>query len=241
MVQLKYFGDSRDFFKYDLITKVVEEVKTPCYAFIPMLTSHRDDNEGNKRPQMIGGKSEALLEFIRDCEPKSLNHWRAWLGNRVNYRVAEPVDNNVFADDTREMYWEANIPLLRAKNALIFLDPDTGLQTGTKGYLEKMGREKYILQHEIELLRCCLDPSSILMVYQHLPNNKHIHEKSVEKKMAQLRASSKASQVCAYREDDLAFLFMTKNYALCNRLYSTLEKYHQESGHPQKSIHPAVA
>lgn len=55
MVQLKYFGDSRDYFKYDLISSILEGMKIADYVFIPMLTNHRIDNEGNKTPKMISG------------------------------------------------------------------------------------------------------------------------------------------------------------------------------------------
>ena len=41
MVQLKYFGDNRDFFKYDLITVVLEHTSLSHYVFIPMLIAHR--------------------------------------------------------------------------------------------------------------------------------------------------------------------------------------------------------
>ena len=35
-----------------------------------------------------------------------------------------------------------------------------------------------------------IDISSILMIYQHLPNNKDIHKSSVDKKMIQLASNS---------------------------------------------------
>lgn len=38
MVQLKYFGDSRDYFKYDLITTLVQHTSLDNYLFVPMLT-----------------------------------------------------------------------------------------------------------------------------------------------------------------------------------------------------------
>lgn len=47
MVQLKYFGDDRDYFKYDLITSLVSDTTLRHYVFVPMLTEHRHDNEGN--------------------------------------------------------------------------------------------------------------------------------------------------------------------------------------------------
>jgi len=238
MVQLKYFGDSRDFFKYDLITSILDGLKMDNYVFIPMLTNHRIDNEGNKSPKMIGGKSQELLSFIAGCNSKSLCHWEHWLRNYAkNYKTIEPVDEKMFDDLTRDAYWTSFSDYLKEKNALIFLDPDTGLESGGQPYLQKMGREKYILNHETDFLYRNLDTSSILMIYQHLPNNKHIHEKSVDKKIAQLQTASGSTFVCAYREDDLAFLFAAKNDVVFHKLCKVLSAYHDKSHHKYKSKH----
>ena len=40
MVQLKYFGDDRDYFKYDSITYLLKAGLFRRYAFIPMLTEN---------------------------------------------------------------------------------------------------------------------------------------------------------------------------------------------------------
>ncbi len=238
MVQLKYFGDSRDFFKYDLITSILAGMKIDNYVFIPMLTSHRIDNEGNKSPKMIGGKSQDLLSFIVGCNSKSLSHWEQWIRNYTkNYKTIEPVDEIIFDDSAREEYWMSFAGCLKESNALIFLDPDTGLETGGKTYLQQMGREKYILNHEAACLCRNLAPSSILMIYQHLPNNKHLHMKAVDKKIAQLQTASGSTLLCAYREDDLAFLFAAKDDVVYHKLCTVLAAYHNRSQHKYKSIH----
>jgi len=100
-----------------------------------------------------------------------------------------------------------------------------------------MGRERYILNHEADFLYRHLEPSSTLMIYQHLPNNKHIHEKSVDKKMAQLQIASGSTFICAYREDDLAFLFAAKNDVVFHKLCKVLSDYYDKSQHKYKSIH----
>ncbi len=238
MVQLKYFGDSRDFFKYDLITSILEGLKIENYVFIPMLTNHRIDNEGNRTPTMIGGKSQDLLSFLSNCNSKSLCHWEQWLNKYTkNYKTIEPVDNIFFDDTTRAEYWASFTEHLKENSALIFLDPDTGLESGSNSYLRKMGREKYILNHEVDLLYHHLSPSSVLMIYQHLPNNKHIHEEAVSKKLKQLLTASGDRFVCAYREDDLAFLFLTKDQVIFHRLSKLLSAYHGNSQHKYKSLH----
>jgi len=75
------------------------------------------------------------------------------------------------------------------------------------------------------------------MIYQHLPNNKHIHEEAVSKKLKQLRTASEGRFVCAYRENDLAFLFLTKAQVIFHRLSKLLSSYHGNSQHKYKSLH----
>ncbi len=238
MVQLKYFGDNRDFFKYDLITAVFKHSSLRHYVFVPMLTEHRHDNEGNIPPRNCGGKSDALLGFITRCNSKSLTHWKNWLSRYIDsYKTIEPVDEKFFSDQIRDAYWKAFQPIIGQKNALIFVDPDTGLETGKPSYLRKQGREKYILDEELRFLISEIDSSSVLMLYQHLPNDKHMHKEYVAKKLEQVRIANCAAYTCAYREDDLAFLFISKEKALHEEIQDLLEKYHLDSSHKYKSLH----
>lgn len=238
MVQLKYFGDSRDFFKYDLITALLTFSSLRRYAFIPMLTEHRDDNEGKKVPRHEGGKSAELLEFMFCCNGKSLTHWETWLRRRVEaYVTIEPVDATFFSDQSRDEYWKAYQSVIGLGNALIFLDPDTGLETGKPGYLKKMGREKYILNYELRSLIAQTDQSSVLMLYQHLPMDKRMHISTVEKKLGQVQSVNSSVYTCAYREDDLAFLFVSKEQKVHEEVTAVLRGYHARSIHKYKSLH----
>jgi hypothetical protein len=124
-------------------------------------------------------------------------------------------------------------------NALIFIDPDTGLETGTPSYLRKMGREKYILNSELSCLFENLDKTSVLMIYQHLPNNKHIHQESVLKIINQAIASTGCQYIQAYREDDLTFIFIMKSNVIYKSISKLLNIYHEQSGHQYKSMHHA--
>lgn len=205
-----------------------------------MLTNHRVDSEGRKTPKHIEGKSTELLSFIGKCNSKDLDHWETWLKPYVKFYVTlHPVNEVFFEDSARHEYWETFDEVLRTKNALIFIDPDTGLETGKPSYLKRMGREKYILNEELAKLYQKLDASSLLMIYQHLPNNKHTHEESVHKKIKQAVETSGSPFVLAYREDDLAFLFIAKKEALLLKLSNHLEGYHMNSGHTYKSMHYA--
>ena len=238
MVQLKYFGDSRDYFKYDLITHILKCGFLNNYVFVPMLTDHRFDNEGNKLPRYIKGKSQELLKYIDSCDTKDLAHWRTWVSPFVSsYKTIVPVNEVFFSDSDRMGYWGLYENILKDKSALVFVDPDTGLETGTPGYLRRAGREKYILNEELGYLFDEVDEKSVLMIYQHLPNNKHVHKESVVKKIEQASSVRESSHVMAYREDDLAFIFMVKDKSIHDELNTSLNGYFNLSGHKYKSIH----
>ncbi len=94
-----------------------------------------------------------------------------------------------------------------------------------------------MLNGETAFLYQMLDESSILMIYQHLPNNKHIHKEAVEKKIAQASSSTGSNLICSYREDDLAFIFVVKNNRIFDSLLKLIKEYYTGSGHRFKSIH----
>lgn len=237
MVQLKYFGDNRDYFKYDLITSIFEAKLLSRYVFIPMLTSHRDDKEGNKKPVNNGDKSTKLYNFIVKCEGKSLNHWEIWLTPYVSsYHTVKPTDELFFHDKSRDKYWQMFTSLIKTEKTLVFVDPDTGLQTGTPSYRKRKGQEKYILNEELNELFKGLHPESLLMIYQHLPNNKHMHIDATQKKLRQVQAICDGALTCAYREDDLSFVFVAKSEKIFLKLQPFLNKYNKKSKHKYKTI-----
>lgn len=237
MVQLSYFGDSRDYFKYDLITTFFEESGLRRYVFVPMLTLPRINNEGKIRPEE--GKSKELLEFIRRvAHNKSLKHWRTWLESRAeSYQTIEPADSVFFKDISREQYWKRFETILSEEKALVFVDPDTGLQTGSVAYRKKHGAEKYLLNTELELLLTGLHTTSVLMVYQHLTRDKNKQQEGVNKKLAQVRKAYPSIYACAHREGDLAFLFLAKSKRLIDEVFHVLDSYHERCTHHYKSLH----
>lgn len=237
MVQLKYFGDDRDYFKYDLITSLVSDTSLRHYAFVPMLTEHRHDNEGNQPPKSRKGKRGELLHFIQGCKYKSLVHWERWLMPYVaSYRTIEPVDRTIFSNGTRASYWRRVQPLLKQEETLVFLDPDTGLQLGRKSPIHERDWPKYILDKELGHLTESLHPTSVLMVYQHLPRNMHWHVATVDNKIARTKEHF-GLHVSAYREGDLAFIAMTKSDRVRHEVDQVFTAYHQTSEHQYKSLH----
>jgi hypothetical protein len=237
MVQLKYFGDDRDYFKYDLITSIFEAGLLDRYVFIPMLTDHRNDNEGNRKPIYKGDKSCKLYCFIMSCKDKSLNHWERWLTPYISsYHTIPPTDALFFNDESRAKYWQKFTYLMETSNALVFLDPDIGLQSGKPSYRNRMGPGKYILDDELKELFIKLHRESLLMIYQHLQKDKSKHIKDTQKKLKQVQSVCCGALTCAYREDDLAFVFVAKSKEMFKQLQDCLNKYCEKSTHEYKTI-----
>jgi hypothetical protein len=237
MVQLKFFGDDRDYFKYDLITSIFTAGLFKKYVFIPMLTEQRKDTQGRIVPKYNGDKSLKLFNFISTCHTKSLNHWETWLTPYVvSYQTVQSVDETYFRNERRTDYWERFKPLMGTAEALVFVDPDTGLQTGTPKYQKKMGPEKYVLGDELNVLFRSLHNSSALMIYQHLPRDKKEHASSVYKKLRQVQSFCGTDLTCAYRENDLAFVFVVKSEEIFNPLLLFLNTYFEKSMQLYKTI-----
>ena len=102
-----------------------------------------------------------------------------------------------------------------------------------------MGREKYILNDELAKLADCLDETSVLMIYQHLTRNKNKQINSLREKIKQAVSSTNHELVLAYREDDLAFIFVMKGEDTYESLGNLLAGYHEKSGYRYKSMHYA--
>ncbi len=230
MVQLKYYGDDRDYFKYDLISFVLNKSDFKRYGYIPMLTEHRYDNEGNISPASSDCKTKELLNFIATHSKPDLNNWEIWLKRYVStYNSKQPINTDYFNDNNRVSYWEKHKEIISANNSLIFFDPDTGVQAGRTSRVKPKDREKYILNIEIHSILSKLSLSSMFVIYQHLQRNSNLHEKDIKNKCSALKEIEPMLNISIYREKDLAFIFITKGVALSKTISSILNTYYQKS------------
>ena len=232
MVQMKYFGDDRDYFKYDLITFLMQTLPVEGYAFIPMLTEPRVSGEGNVLPGGRHWRSEALHQYISSCETKSLRHWQDWLAQFTqSYSTIDPVDTILFTHATRERYWTTFSEQLGAEKSLVFFDPDTGLQAGRKTKILLKDQHKYVLDSDIAAIVDTFNDSSVWMFYQHLQRNAHQRAQDISRKSFTLIKKLKAD-ISVYAEDDLAFIFVSRD--LTAELRTLLETY-KAKGLPHNS------
>jgi len=163
----QYFGDIRDLFKYDLITEVMKGVKPlQKFIFIPMLTPNDNRNDGNKRnftEKNAGYLNERLKQF--------LTHWgHAVSKERRDFREIKEhfktggikinifKENSYFTKRNRSDYFHKVDDALLS-DALIFLDPDNGMEI-------KNNTERHILYAEMKSLYLSMNENSLLMAIQ---------------------------------------------------------------------------
>jgi len=235
MVQLKYCGDDRDYFKYDLISFVLKNGDFKQYGFVPMLTEHRHDNEGNIAPKSSACKSKDLLNFIATHSNRDLNNWELWLNNYIStYNSIQPINTDYFNGGNRIGYWEKYKKIISAEKSLVFFDPDTGIQAGRKSRIEPEHKEKYILNTEIGAIISKLSASSVFVIYQHLQRNSKKHEQDIKSKCDELAKIDSTLNISVYREKDLAFLFIARGV----KIRGILNAYRQKSTVSPSDVYP---
>jgi len=238
VVQLKYYGDDRDYFKYDMISFILKEICFENYGFIPMLTKHRYDNEGRIAPIQNDCKSIELLRFIHAHSTPDLNKWELWLQKLVSsYLTVQPINSTYFGNRNRKDYWLKFSQIIASKRSLIFLDPDTGIQAGRKTRIGHNHYEKYILNEEMSDLLKQLHETSVFIIYQHLQRDSNKHESDIMRKISELYGMAAETKIAVYREKDLAFLFIAKTSKIYGAIQSAIQKYSNESTVNPRSIH----
>lgn len=161
----QYFGDSRDLFKYDLLSWLITDVPGICRLIIvPMLTPDDGSTDGGRilfRESHPGYRNAALRRFL------SAHHASRNLTRIADYfrtqGLCTDIFNPVFTAKDRSRYFDSAIRFCTGlPGSLIFLDPDTGLEVRHPG-------EKHLLFSELRAVCSAADSPSLIMVYQHFP------------------------------------------------------------------------
>lgn len=121
--------------------------------------------------------------------------------------------------------------------SLIFFDPDTGVQAGRKTRIKIEEYEKYILNEEMPHLLGSLSKTSAFVIYQHLQRNSKKHEADMARKIEAISNMGTDITISAYREKDLAFLFIAKTSEIHEEIRLALEKYLNQSTVSPRGIH----
>jgi hypothetical protein len=219
-VKNQYFGDVRDLFKYDLMFWLIRNIECiESFTFIPMLTEPDDTGDGGKIDHHLakaGFNNEELISFLENSVSKGnrnikeIARYFESLGTQtVVYKEAEYFDHK-----NRQRYFSSiDDSLLRS--ALIFLDPDNGMEV-------KKSNRRHVLLGEISDLYRRMDSHSLLMVYQHFPRRQR--SEYLYERLKELFDISGIPPVCIH-DKEISFFFLAKTKGLMKSLGAALQGY----------------
>lgn len=175
----QYFGDSRDLFKYDLaISLLVDYGLSKNFTLIPMLTKDSGNTHGSRTGYKSGRPGTLrteLVDFLSKClkyRKRNVNELNRFFTNYLhdkNLILNIYGGHSEFRDDSRDEYF-ASLPDKAIKNAIIMLDPDTGIEIKST----TKNREAYVTYEEISKIYERMGKKSMMLIFQFIPRVKRV-------------------------------------------------------------------
>ena len=221
----QYFGDINDFHKYDLALSMMQACSLRTFTFVVMLTKDGDTGDGDKTSYECGARAATLYAFLRDrvlTNRRAVRELGPFLGRHG-------IHSSLLLDDIsevdREKYF-AQIGEEQLQTALIFLDPDNGLEVPST---RPGSLPKYVRYSEVLDLYTRMSYDSLLMVYQHFP---HMERQRFFDMMAQRIRERVGPLGCAcYAPDEaVAYFFLSKDDRRKEQIAHLLPAYHAKIG-----------
>ncbi|EQD68516.1 hypothetical protein B1A_07306, partial [mine drainage metagenome] len=158
-MKLQYFGDRRDFYKYDLLLELGRALQPPNgINVLPMLTADDGGNDGQLTGR-VSARDATLFEFLRAGGPRQLGRVAEHFTQRgVPLRF---VSEELIRKDDRAGYF-ARIEDQALADSIVFLDPDTGLKSESASRLNT----RYLRYDELQTLFARMSSETVLVIYQ---------------------------------------------------------------------------
>jgi hypothetical protein len=164
-VKQQYFGDARDYFKYDVLERLASDLgaieRLTC---LWILTA--PDGTGQGRVRFIDDPElPELTEFFRERlvanNPlrRRVGEMRSYFANRPFAFVSYRDDRDDFGRGTRAEYF-AHVPDEALQRAVVFFDPDVGMEPGR-------ATAKHLRFDELRHILSRMDSTSVAVVFQY--------------------------------------------------------------------------
>ncbi|HEX8861909.1 MAG TPA: hypothetical protein VGC06_22960 [Actinomycetes bacterium] len=161
----QYFGDARDYFKYDVLDRLASDL-----AGIERLTClwmlSAPDYTGQGRVPFTGDPElPELTEFFRerlasnDPARRRVGEMGSYFANRPFALVSYRDDREDFGPGTRAEYF-ARVPDKALRRAVVFFDPDIGMEPGR-------ATAKHLRFDELGDILSRMDSTSVAVVFQY--------------------------------------------------------------------------
>ncbi len=161
----QYFGDRRDYFKYDVLERLATDLRD-----IEQLTSlwmlTRPDSSGQGQvPFVPDPELPELTAFFRerldsnDAARRRVTEMQTYFKDRPFRFFSYRDDRDDFDSMTRSEYF-ASVPDEALQHAVVFFDPDNGMEPGR-------GTERHLRFGELENILGRMDEPSVAVVFQY--------------------------------------------------------------------------
>jgi hypothetical protein len=212
----QYFTDERDFFKWDFLEDLLDSLpELSRFTNLAMMTPPDRSGEGGFVQYPCGNRRRELYQFLHQCRNE----------NRVVMELARHYAEKRFAYwqhpetymwDERDQYF-GRVTADQLADALIFFDPDIGLERRNESYMRNQGIDKYLADDSLQSI-AARSKRSVIVVYQHLQRDKRLTLANARERcqrLQQLVGTASSHLVC---DGDIAFLTTTNNPLLTDKL-----------------------
>lgn len=223
----QYFADQRDFLKYDLLVELVENTPGVCrLTSIPMLTPNDDTGEGDVLTYVMGSRRPDIYHFLRYClarGDRNIRNLRTLFQGR-HYAYYCHREDCPYSYESRREYF-TSVPSRALQDAVVFVDPDTGIETSTDAYMRGKGIGRYLFWDDIIQLCSRMNGPSVLVLYQHLQRNADLVVQNMRDKSIALCGRINVPSVSVLDDGDVAYVIASRSPGTMAHLAQSLPAY----------------
>ena len=167
----EYYADERDITKWSILIRLAEANRLRMIYQIGMLTDDPNSSFPTRQPKAERRVSESHVMTFFKRERRDLglvSHGRK-IGRVKNLtrflpaklkRLKINVDESHFTNRNRSPYFDRVVAAIGKFDAVVFLDPDTGLAS-------KVPSKQHVAANELERVFLAMTKKSVLVMYQH--------------------------------------------------------------------------
>lgn len=215
----QYFGDSRDFFKFDLVLTAIEEIDSlKSFTYIPMLTEDDCTTDGNVT-QYNGSRRMDLDSLLKNCimtSNRNIHNLSAFINCQNNNGYHPYRETEYFYHASRMDYFNG-IETQVLDNAVILFDPDIGLEVKN---MKK--RNMYLRYSELKQV-FERTTNSLVIIYQHIPREQRLQYFS--RTSETIKNHLGVEKCICVSDNEIVFFVLCKNSDLLSLAWEVIEDY----------------
>lgn len=222
----KYFGNSLDLFKFDLLTYLAKVDSLNIY-YIGMITSPQPKELDLKYTTYeVGNKNKTLREFLQSQFTRDENKVISLMKDyyqKISIGFNDAPQNGYFKDETREEYFERAINNYTStkSRSLVFFDPDIGSDIGVSRRF-RSNKDMYVRGAEVKRIMEVIKSGDYIGFFQHLGNNNY----SIANRLHDVRESlSPYALLIAYQRIQAAIVLVFNNEDELNDKKGKIREY----------------